>query len=158
VDELHAAHPSYRFEVEDHGDGWGEMDADRIVQAITNLVSNAIQHSTEGAPIRVRTLGDADAVMLEVHNEGRPIPVEMIPVIFEPMRRGEPRVGRGHSIGLGLYIVSQIAHAHGGTIEVRSSSTEGTTFTLRLPRRHVATVSAPTRQQEEEAWTGDPRR
>jgi signal transduction histidine kinase len=71
---------------------------------------------------------------VEVHNEGPPIPAELLPRIFEPFRRatdgGHPTPG----LGLGLFIVQQIAHAHGGRVEVRSTRADGTTFTLRLPR------------------------
>jgi signal transduction histidine kinase len=76
-------------------------------------------------------------VVLEVHNEGAPIPPEQLPRLFEPMERGAPQKDRvGRSIGLGLFIVKSIVEAHGGTTTVRSGA-EGTTFTVRLPRQQA---------------------
>ena len=80
-----------------------------------------------------------DAVLLGVHNWGTPIPVEVLPHIFEPMQRGgrTGQTSKHKSIGLGLYIVQQVALAHGGHVDVRSSQEEGTTFTVRLPRHSL---------------------
>lgn len=72
---------------------------------------------------------------LHVHNEGPPIPADLQAHVFEPMRRGTNTTLRSsRSIGLGLYIVREIATAHGGSVEVRSDAMEGTTFSVRLPR------------------------
>jgi signal transduction histidine kinase len=90
------------------------------------------------------TLHDEDgSVRLEVHNEGSPIPTGMLPGIFEPFRRAVE--GDAHptsGLGLGLFIVQQIAEAHGGTVEVRSHEGDGTTFTVRLPRRASGALEA----------------
>ncbi len=65
-----------------------------------------------------------------------PIPAALIGEIFEPLRRGEHLVSMGsRSVGLGLYIVKQIAASHHGDVEVRSIAGEGTTFTVKLPAR-----------------------
>ena len=103
---------------------------------ISNLLSNALQYSPPGTPVRVENHGEEDAVVLKVHNTGAPIPQDMLPGLFEPLERG-PEVGenRERSIGLGLYIVRQLVLAHGGSVDVHSTPTEGTTFTVRLPRR-----------------------
>jgi signal transduction histidine kinase len=71
-------------------------------------------------------------VALSVSNEGTPIPAKEQARIFQPLQRGPQ--GADGSLGLGLYIVQQIARAHGGSVVVRSSEGEGTTFTLRLSR------------------------
>jgi signal transduction histidine kinase len=74
-------------------------------------------------------------VLFEVHNEGKPIPAEQLPVLFEPFQRGrEAGAGAGGSLGLGLFISRQIVEAHGGRIEARSAAGEGTAFTVWLPR------------------------
>jgi len=103
-------------------------DTDRLSQLVENLVSNAIKHGT--GEITLRIAGDGTHVNLSVHNMGTPIPAESIPTLFEPFRRATPRAG---GFGLGLFIVDRIARAHGGTVSVSSSETEGTTFAVRLP-------------------------
>jgi PAS domain S-box-containing protein len=140
VDEVHLANPGRHISVEARGDGHGEWDEDRLAQVITNLVGNALQHSPEGSQVRVASRAEEKGVTLSVHNGGNPIPAELLPVIFEPYRRGPAAaLGRG-SIGLGLYISRQIVLGHGGHIDVRSSKEEGTTFTVWLPRKTAAVV------------------
>jgi signal transduction histidine kinase len=75
-------------------------------------------------------------VFLSVHNEGQPIPAELLPTIFDAFRRGgTPAVERSRTgLGLGLHIAQAIARAHGGRIEVDSARERGTTFTVVLPR------------------------
>jgi phosphoserine phosphatase RsbU/P len=77
-----------------------------------------------------------DKVVIEVHNVGEPIAPELLPEIFLPLRRGqmdnEQKTG---SIGLGLFVVERIVHAHGGSVSVTSNVADGTTFRVRLPRR-----------------------
>ncbi|WP_324960594.1 PAS domain-containing sensor histidine kinase [Archangium sp.] len=137
LEELEASHPGARLSLRVLGQGLGEWDAGRLSQVISNLVGNALQYSPEGSPIRITVDGHAPhEVVLSVHNEGAPIPEDVLPELFEPFRRG-PR-DKGHSngggLGLGLYIVQQIILAHGGTLDARSQAGDGTTFTVRLPR------------------------
>ena len=129
VEELEFAY-TRQVKLETEGDLWGDWDADRIAQVISNLVGNALQHSDGDIAVSLR--GEDDSVLFETKNGGPPIPAEVLPHIFEPGRRGDARSG---GLGLGLFIVRQIVLAHGGTIEVRSSEGEGTTFTARLPRK-----------------------
>jgi signal transduction histidine kinase len=134
VDEVRLVWPERRITLHASGDGQGAWDEGRLAQVVTNLVGNALQHSPEGTPVRVSTQGEGPSVLLEVHNEGVPIPAELLPVLFEPYRQGpEAGTGRG-SLGLGLFITRQIVLGHGGTLDARSSAEEGTTFTVRLPR------------------------
>jgi signal transduction histidine kinase len=118
------------------GDLEGTWDKERLRQLISNLISNAIQHGASERPINVTFQGSEDHVTMTVHNHGEPIPREAMATLFDPMVRGAAppnfRDKKG-SIGLGLYIVRQIALAHGGTVEAASSE-EGTTFTVQLPR------------------------
>jgi len=117
------------------------VDADRLTQALANLVGNALEHVAASSTVTLRARADGAFVVFEVENEGAPIPPETLPYIFEPFRRGPPsqKTARGN-LGLGLYIAREIAKAHGGQIHVRSDSTE-TAFAVRLPRR--ATPSSP---------------
>lgn len=136
VEEVRLSHPGREIQVEHVGDGQGEWDADRIAQLLTNLLNNALSYGLEDVPVRVRVQGEPDSVVLAVHNQGKPIPPEVRSQLFAPMRRGDSarRTGQPGSIGLGLYIVQQIAHAHGGTVSVDSSQEQGTTFATHLPR------------------------
>jgi len=113
-------------------DGRGMWDAQRVMQAISNLASNAVKHGTPGSPVLVRLTGDESRVAVEVHNEGS-IPRELLPRIFEPFRSGQHHGSRGEGLGLGLFIAKAIATAHGGGLEVNSSG-NATMFRLVLPR------------------------
>jgi sigma-B regulation protein RsbU (phosphoserine phosphatase) len=135
--EIAASYPESIVQVETVGDLSGAWDADRLTQAVTNLVGNAVQHGASGKPIRVSARGLVDEVTLSVHNEGPPIPAEQQAVIFQEGRRASARaaaVDRRHQ-GLGLYIVERIVAAHGGAVSLRSTPAEGTKFTIRLPRK-----------------------
>lgn len=135
LEEVRAQHPGRAIEFEARGDLRGEFDADRLGQVLTNLVENALKYSPRQAPVRISLCGDADTVVLTVHNQGAPIPTEQQARIFEPMQRGEQTIDpTGRSVGLGLYIVKQLVEAHGGSVELASSAGEGTTFTVRLRR------------------------
>ncbi|WNG22419.1 PAS domain-containing protein [Cystobacter fuscus] len=136
LEELESSHPGRRLRLRAEGDFQGVWDADRLVQLLGNLGKNALDYSPPGTPVDFVLHAEEDAVRVEVHNEGPPIPARLLPEIFEPFRRavsGETSPSSG--LGLGLFIVQRIAQAHGGSVEVRSTEDAGTTFTLRLPRR-----------------------
>jgi PAS domain S-box-containing protein len=143
LEELSAEHPA-RLELDTQGDLVGEWDRARLEQVVSNLVNNALDHGDGGA-VRVRAAGEGDAVRLEVHNTGAAIAPDELEWLFDPYRRG--RLGasapRGN-LGLGLYIVEQIVHAHDGAIYVRSTEQDGTTFTVRLPRARRQPADART--------------
>jgi len=136
IDELEAIALNRQIVFDCDADGAGEWDEHRILQAISNLASNAVQHGTPGSPVRVRLTGDENQVAVEVRNRGT-IPAEILPRIFEPFRSGRHYASRGQGLGLGLFIAKAIARAHGGGLEVDSS--ENTTmFRLVLPRHTSA--------------------
>ncbi|HVY46471.1 MAG TPA: ATP-binding protein [Minicystis sp.] len=107
-------------------------DADRVAQLVSNLVANALKHGAPDAPVTVTVADGPGVATIAVHNDGAPIPDELLPNMFEPFRQGERR--GSHGIGLGLYIAKEIVVAHGGSIEVRSRAGEGTTFTAHIPK------------------------
>jgi signal transduction histidine kinase len=139
------------------GDVTGVWDAARLRQVVTNLVSNAIHHGAPDGPIDLSVTLEESAsmgsgpegstVVLSVHNEGAPIPRDLLPTIFDPLVRYATRESaarrRPGSIGLGLYIVREIVVAKGGTVEVASTAQEGTTFTVRIPRFLPVEVDTP---------------
>ena len=136
IEELSGIANGHKFDFACDADGRGMWDENRIMQAISNLASNAVQHGTPGRPVRVRLTGDAERVAVEVQNDGT-IPDEVLPRIFEPFRSGRHHGSRGEGLGLGLFIAQAIARAHGGGLEVDSSG-GATTFRLVLPRKTPA--------------------
>jgi signal transduction histidine kinase len=130
VDGLRASHPERAIALEATGAFIGSFDHDRVAQVISNLVTNAVVHG--GDPITIRVHEASDHVVTEVHNLGTAIAAEALPSLFDPFRRG-PRARRG-GLGLGLYIVQQIALAHGATCIVDSTNDHGTTFRIAWPR------------------------
>ena len=118
-------------------DGAGAWDEHRVLQAISNLTSNAVRHGTPGSPVCVRLTGDEHHVAVEVHNRGT-IPGDILPRIFEPFRSGRHYASRGDGLGLGLFIAKAIAH--GGVLGVDSSDGT-TTFRLVLPRHTPETIA-----------------
>jgi phosphoserine phosphatase RsbU/P len=106
-------------------------DPKRVAQIASNLVANAMKHGASGRPIRVRASTDEKGFELTVVNEGDPIDEIVAQQLFRPFFRGNGR-SANQGLGLGLYIASEIAHAHGGKIEVASSKEE-TRFTLHIP-------------------------
>jgi signal transduction histidine kinase len=130
--EIRAGQPDAVVRLQAGGDLRGEWDPDRLAQVVSNLVGNAIQHGG-GTPVTLTAYGNHDSVTLAVHNGGPPIPPDAMPLIFEPLARGQGDTA-GHSIGLGLFIARAIVSAHGGNIQVSSSAAAGTTFTVALPK------------------------
>lgn len=109
-------------------------DALRISQLVSNLLSNAVIHGSKSAPIRVMAFTEAEEIVISVANMGTPIPLALMPLLFEPFTRSEAGQ-REEGLGLGLYIASQIAIAHGGTLQVTSTIESGTCFVSRFPAR-----------------------
>jgi signal transduction histidine kinase len=142
--ELQAAHEAAVVRFESSGDLTGEWDSDRLAQVFSNLVGNAIEHGDGGA-VTVAAHGKPDDVVVAVHNFGTPISKKSRQSIFEPLvRRASGAAEDASSIGLGLFIAHAIVTSHGGEIDVTSSEREGTTFTVRLPRRKpLASESVP---------------
>ncbi|HET9036368.1 MAG TPA: PAS domain-containing sensor histidine kinase [Myxococcaceae bacterium] len=122
-----------RVRRETEGRPTGVWDPERLAQAIGNLVGNALQHGDAERPVTVRVRGGERRAELSVHNHGSPIPPELLPGLFEPFQRGLRPGALDGSIGLGLYIVRQVAVGHGGEVRVLSTAEEGTTFVVELP-------------------------
>ena len=135
IEELSLVYPNAHFIHTHQGDGTCRGDALRLVQMIGNLVSNAAAYGLAGAPITLTSIVEVDTFCVEVHNHGAPIPAEIQAALFKPMVRGVGELGTSsRSIGLGLFIVSQIVKAHGGAVTLESTSEHGTTFRARIPR------------------------
>jgi signal transduction histidine kinase len=138
VEQLRGAHPGHRLELEVIGDTRGFWDGLRLQQLLRNLVSNAIKYGEADVPVRVVLTGEEADVRIEVVNRGLAIEQSALNQIFDPLKRGSVQHHDTYdSLGLGLYIVREIARAHGGEIDVRSDEGK-TVFTVRLPRRNEA--------------------
>jgi PAS domain S-box-containing protein len=132
LDDVQAKAGGREITFECDGDGVGVWDEHRILQAVSNLAANAVQHGTSGCPVQVRLTGRDQQVIVEVRNRGT-IPPAILAEIFEPFRSTRQYARRGGGLGLGLFIARAIARAHGGDIEVDSADGT-TTFRLVLPR------------------------
>jgi signal transduction histidine kinase len=137
AEEMRVVYPTRAILLEVAGDLEGEWDKARIGQVFSNLIGNAAQYGFEGLPVTVKVEGTKTEVILSVHNEGVPIPADVIGGIFDSLTRGtedgDGQAGATH-LGLGLYITKEIVISHGGTIGVSSSEKGGTTFTAHFPR------------------------
>jgi signal transduction histidine kinase len=139
VREVESGHPGRSIRLVCEGDMVGMWDEERIAQAVSNLLGNALKHGAAEAPIRLEVQGHLDdEVRIGVHSLGPAIPREVRSSLFEPLVRGGDADRSGISLGLGLYIVRAIAAAHGGSADLASSTTDGTEFCIRLPRRSEA--------------------
>lgn len=136
IDEITAYHPQCTVSFEASGPLRGEWDRARIGQVLSNLLGNAYEHGAENQPVQVTARGDADRVVLSVHNQGPVLAKSQLQEVFNPFRKLDPdreESAELRGVGLGLYIAQSIVEAHHGTIEVESSEA-GTTFTVTLPR------------------------
>jgi signal transduction histidine kinase len=112
-------------------------DGSRIAQMFSNLLGNAITHGDSAGPIWVSAISDDTGFELSVANLGEPIPVEDLERLFQPFSRPSTGSAQQPGLGLGLYIASEIARAHGGSLGV-SSTSEETRFTFRMPAIELA--------------------
>jgi signal transduction histidine kinase len=142
VAEVEGGSPGHPVQFRASGDLHGEWDSDRLAQVLSNLLGNAVQHGEPDSPVRLLARADGDDVVLEVHNQGKPIPPEAMATIFEPMvRYPSAESHQSSSLGLGLYIAHEVVIAHGGELKVTSTARDGTVFEARLPR--VAKAKLP---------------
>ena len=137
-----SAHPDCVFECHARGDMVGVFDDIRLQQVIVNLLTNAAQYRAKGTSVVLEVVGEQDEVSIAVTNSGPAIPPESLKTIFSAMvqlpvegeQAGRPRT----SLGLGLFIARETAIAHGGSVGVTSTDEDGTTFTVRIPRKPTA--------------------
>ena len=128
VAELAVAYPGARIEHRRTGDARCVADPDRLGQLVGNLISNAVAYGAPGTPITVSTMTANDGCSITVHNQGDAIPEAIRASLFQPMTRGTTTGAEARSVGLGLYIVAEVVRAHGGTVQVESTDSNGTEF------------------------------
>ena len=131
VDEMRLAHPNREITAEVALSEPVACDIGRLAQLLSNLLANAVRHGEESGVVAVRARTDNGQFELSVANSGPAIPPERMAVLFEPFSRAEHHHGQ-QGLGLGLYIASEIAQAHGGRLSVTSDDAE-TCFTFSMP-------------------------
>jgi K+-sensing histidine kinase KdpD len=132
VTELRDSHPNRAISCHIDADRRIRCDCARVQQLASNLLANALTHGSAQGPVRFTATIHGDALMLEVWNDGDPIPADSVDRIFEPFWRRSTSDKR-EGLGLGLHICAQIVKAHNGAIHVLSTKDDGTKFTVRLP-------------------------
>lgn len=136
------AYPDIQVEAEIPDGIEAQVDADRIAQVLSNLLSNARHHGVADHPVKVLLNREAEKISLHVKNAGPEIPPETVSVLFDPFkRRQEVSVLNKSGLGLGLYIAHQIIAAHQG--DIRYEHAEGyVNFIVRLPCTILGNESA----------------
>lgn len=137
VNELRVAFPQARLVHEQEGAGLAEVDADRMHQLVGNLVANSVAYGDLGQPITVTSSLEGEVALLTVHNGGPAIPESSLDNLFEPMTRVSELDTDLRSVGLGLFIVREIAKAHGGDVVVSSTNERGTSFCVSFTRTNL---------------------
>ena len=143
LEEVKASHRNTDFELETIGDVSGTWDRERLGQVVFNLVVNAVIHAS-ARHVQIIAEDQGPDVVVRVINQGVPIPAERQDSIFDPFVSADiasPEPTRT-GLGLGLFIVREIVKAHQGTVGVTSTESEGTTFTVRLPRVPQSNVTS----------------
>lgn len=140
VEEMRTFHPHHRIVLNKDLDLEVTWDSTRISQAFSNLIANAVQHGSKTDPVTITVSADDEVIVWTIHNNGDVISPDKLRTIFDPAKRFTVQASvEGNSphhqhLGLGLYITREIIDAHGGKIDIASDETDGTTFTVRLPR------------------------
>jgi signal transduction histidine kinase len=131
ISELRVAWPERVINTEFKLDSPVYSDGKRLAQLFSNLLGNALTHGKKDTPVKVTAINSDGEFRLSVSNAGNKIPAATMERLFKPFARGEVKPGQ-QGLGLGLYIASEIANAHGGKLSVTSTAEE-TCFTLTMP-------------------------
>jgi PAS domain S-box-containing protein len=148
---LEAVRPLFEFRgqrvVVKRGDGALYVDADKVrfCQVVTNLLTNAIKYSPDGARIEVRLAGMPREALLVVRDEGAGIDPQLLPHIFDLYLQGDDSIDRAQAgLGIGLTVVKHLVDMHGGAVEAFSEGLgRGSEFRVRLPRAAVVPAPSP---------------
>lgn len=136
VAELQAVYPSRTIVSEIDVDRTLTCDPSRIAQLLSNLLGNALVYGAPSQPVRVSAATNDTGFELSVANAGDAIPPAVLNRMFQPFARGAVQPNK-QGLGLGLFIASEIARAHGGTLRVVSTAEE-TRFTFQMPPEPAA--------------------
>jgi signal transduction histidine kinase len=144
INDVSSAHPDCPFTLNASGNLLGNVDGMRLHQVLSNLLNNAAQYRGKEHPVTISVDGKADNLVIEVQNFGPVIPPDSLKAVFDPLVQlpvVEQQSGRPTtSMGLGLFIASEITRAHGGSISATSDERSGTIFRVQLPRCPDASI------------------
>jgi two-component system, sensor histidine kinase and response regulator len=134
IDEFATHKDAGQIVLRSEGDSGGRWDVDLMWQAISNLVSNALHHGEAGGEIVVNVdARESQRITLTVTNRGA-IAADVVPHLFKPFGANGINGRQREGLGLGLHIVREIVHMHGGGVAVESDEARGTVFSVELPR------------------------
>lgn len=126
-------HYVIRREIE-KGPVWAELDTDRMIQVLDNIMNNAVKYSPDGGTITGRMQIKGSHVLISISDQGLGIPKADLKKVFSRFYRVDRARSRSMGgSGLGLAISKEVIEQHGGTIWAESTEGEGTTFTISLP-------------------------
>jgi phosphoserine phosphatase RsbU/P len=151
IDELRLVFPRIALVHIKKGAGYADADRERLVQVIGNLVANAERYGDGLGVITVTSSVLSGIASVAVHNWGNQIPESVLPTLFQAMARGAHEQDVGGGVGLGLYIVSEIAKGHGGHAFAQSTQETGTRIGVEFPAKKAPSIpQAHTRKRQNE--------
>jgi signal transduction histidine kinase len=118
---------------------WGKWNRESLRRVLENLVNNAIKYGAIGRPVLISINQDENSAVLEIHNEGNPIPMEEQAILFQQFKRSKKTESTSAGWGIGLTIVQGVIKAHRGSIKVESAEGKGTSFIITLPKKNKTT-------------------
>jgi signal transduction histidine kinase len=123
-----------------------EADRTRLLQVLTNLLTNAAKYTPDNGRVSVVAEEQGDHIVLQVRDSGIGITAAQLPHVFEPCWRAEPSIARSRDgLGIGLALVRRLVEAHGGSVCATSEGPgKGSQFVVRLPRRNSSEVTSRT--------------
>jgi signal transduction histidine kinase len=130
VMELSTVHPDREIHADVEVVATLRCDPMRIQQLLSNLLANALAHGSPQSPVSISATVAGDELVIEVWNDGEPIPADRLDMVFAPFWR---RTASREGLGLGLYICAQIVKSHRGKLAATSTAADGTRFSARLP-------------------------
>ena len=141
IEEVESAYPGRNISLVCAHGVEGTWDSARIIQLLTNLLVNALQHGDAAGVVKVTVSTKVNSVLIEIYNEGEPINPSTLGSLFDPLyrrasMRSQTLTPESSGLGLGLFIASQIARSHGGDIKVASTREAGTIFSIELPKSY----------------------
>jgi signal transduction histidine kinase/ActR/RegA family two-component response regulator len=140
--------------IQAHDPVYVKGDGGRLVQALSNVLTNAAKYTEAHGQIRVRTEVKGDRVVIEIADNGVGISADLLPRVFELFTQSERTLDRAQGgLGIGLSIVKQLIEMHGGKCVARSAGVgQGSAFEITLPRTQPIAVAAPDPLESSRSW------